>query len=217
MLLRGWHALLSVCERSAELLLMLLRRWRAPLAERRRPEARAPSDSNVWQRRRPRHRGAVAEVPATAKDAHAAAHGGWPPAVVFGCPALALEVIVEDHVVVVLRPVPRQSEVLRQEADELRGRPVVRHLGRMQPLLLQHGVKDLSAEAAALAALVHVEVQGTHGVDLPQSIAHARGGSLVRTSRRRHKETLRTDLKEAQCQVAFCEEVDALARQVRRP
>mmetsp|Transcript_102413 Transcript_102413/g.298637 ORF Transcript_102413/g.298637 Transcript_102413/m.298637 type:complete len:305 (-) Transcript_102413:123-1037(-) len=129
-----------------------------------------------------------------------------------------LEVLIKDDVVVVLRPEPGEAEVFRKEGLQLGRGPVVRELCCMQPLAAQHGVKELSAVATALATLMDVKIQGANGIDLAQVVADR--GCSPPTSfcwRRGHVETLSANLQEAQCCAPRGEHVDVLARQVRHP
>mmetsp|Transcript_117125 Transcript_117125/g.363994 ORF Transcript_117125/g.363994 Transcript_117125/m.363994 type:complete len:328 (-) Transcript_117125:3-986(-) len=126
-----------------------------------------------------------------------------------------LEVAVEDHKVVALRPVLAQPEVLLEEGEELRRGPVVAQVGRHSALASEHRVEEPPAEARALALLVNVEVQGAQRLDLAESVLHIDEGALVHRGRR-HEEALRAHLQEAQGRPPVHEQVDPVVPEPRR-
>eukprot|EP00964_Phaeocystis_antarctica_P121913 scaffold85587_cov42-Phaeocystis_antarctica.AAC.4 len=75
------------------------------------------------------------------------------------------ELLEEDEVVALWRVV-LQAVVLRQESDQLGRRPVVSQRRRVGALVRQHVAEERRADAAALAALVHVEVEDAERRDL---------------------------------------------------
>ena len=68
-------------------------------------------------------------------------------------------VLVEHDKVVILPSVRPKVVVLRQERDELRGRPVVRQPCGVPTFTLQKCVEQKRAPSAALRGFVHVKVQ----------------------------------------------------------
>ena len=84
------------------------------------------------------------------------------------------EVIVENHIVVVLLHMFGQIEVFRQETDQFVGWSVVGDLMRLSSLVLQHDIEELAPVSTTLNFAVDVEVEDRkrfHLDNRPGSIA----------------------------------------------
>jgi len=131
-----------------------------------------------------------------------------------------LKVVIENDVVVVLRPEFGEGEVLRKECHQLRRGPVIGKLSCLQVLAPQHGVKEFAAKATPLAAFMHIKVKRANRIDLNQRIAHI-GTLLVATSgsneRCCNEEPFFAYLQEAQCRSATDQQIEPLAQKVWRP
>jgi len=120
---------------------------------------------------------------------------------------------VEDYEIVVLLLVFFEAVVLRKEGQEFFRGPVVPELGGPQTFMFQHCLEDLKSYSAALATLMHVEVERADGAHLAQHLLRTRARPLRELRRGRDEEVFLPDLEEAQRLRALRGQVDALTHQ----